>query len=748
MPNTNENVTLIYKIKDLASKQLDKFKDKSDKADKSATTLGEKFTKLGNKAKIAAGVIGIALVAAIGKAIFETANFQQSLTNVYTLLSQDDFEKFADDIEKGALNVMEKFGLATEDTNKALFDTISAGVSAGESIEFLEVASNLAVGGVTSVSVAVDGLTSVMNAYGKESFDATQTANVFFSAQKAGKTTVEELAKNIGKIAPVARLAGLSFEETASALSTLTLSGMNTELAATSLKGILQGLINPAKEAEGALRKLNIPVGASEIAQRGLGGTLKAVNEAYRLNSDALAELFPNMEGLLGIAGLTGEALGKYDDILKATTTDTTSLDRATEKQMNQFNNQLGIFFTQIRVVGIEIMSVFMPALTGILQVFNKIPRPVKILLTVFVSMTAVISLLVIGFVTMTPLIVSAGAAFVGLGISANMALFGIPALIALISTGIVLLVSKIGGLNDSLGSKLQKQLDDTNKKLEATKKKIKDLMDEPVDLLGNIEDIEKVSEKINKLVGEQRKLNQKRSNIIAEGKREEIDLILDWEKKKQEELAAQKLINDEILVNAEKVRKAAELKALADLEAKKLEIQKNALAASLQSSVENAKSMDGVARGLANTLLDYVKRTAIGALFAKQFETMATIGMNIAGHLSKGLAGIPEALMAATQLAVPAAQVAIGAGAINAIQLADGGSYMVDTPTMISPGVVAGEQNTPERIDVTPMGESNEGNTIVNVYLDGDKISSKLLKKGQQQRQEGFINDGLSKNF
>jgi len=45
-------------------------------------------------------------------------------------------------------------------------------------------------------------------------------------------------------------------------------------------------------------------------------------------------------------------------------------------------------------------------------------------------------------------------------------------------------------------------------------------------------------------------------------------------------------------------------------------------------------------------------------------------------------------------------------------------------------------------------MGESNEGNTIVNVYLDGDKISSKLLKKGQQQRQEGFINDGLSTNF
>ena len=148
--------------------------------------------------------------------------------------------------------------------------------------------------------------------------------------------------------------------------------------------------------------------------------------------------------------------------------------------------------------------------------------------------------------------------------------------------------------------------------------------------------------------------------------------------------------------------------------------------------------------------MLNYVKKEAIAALFAKQFETMAEIGMNIARHLSKGFVGIPEAIIAASQLAVPAAQTAIGAGAINAIQLADGGSYMVDQPTMISPGVVAGEQNIPEQVDVTPISESDSGNgqTIVNVYLDGDKISSKLLKKGQQNRQEGFINDGLSKNF
>jgi hypothetical protein len=60
---------------------------------------------------------------------------------------------------------MKKFGFATEDLNKALFDTISAGIPAGQAIEFLNASSKLAVGGVTDLRIATDGMTSVFNVY-------------------------------------------------------------------------------------------------------------------------------------------------------------------------------------------------------------------------------------------------------------------------------------------------------------------------------------------------------------------------------------------------------------------------------------------------------------------------------------------------------------------------------------------------------------------------------------------------------
>ena len=171
----------------------------------------KKVNKFALSLKKLAKVALVALGAAIGKSILDFAKFEKSLTNVYTLLDKGTFNKFGKDLEKGALATMKKFGFGIEDTNKALFDTISAGVGAGDAIKFMDVAGKLAIGGVTNISTAVDGLTSVMNAYGIENFDATKAANTFFTAQKFGKTTVEALANSIGQIAPIANSAGMSF---------------------------------------------------------------------------------------------------------------------------------------------------------------------------------------------------------------------------------------------------------------------------------------------------------------------------------------------------------------------------------------------------------------------------------------------------------------------------------------------------------------------------------------------------------
>ena len=55
---------------------------------------------------------------------------------------------------------------------------------------FLETAQKGAVAGVSDVSTAVDGLSSVVNAWGEKNITAAQASDLMFTAVKEGKTYI------------------------------------------------------------------------------------------------------------------------------------------------------------------------------------------------------------------------------------------------------------------------------------------------------------------------------------------------------------------------------------------------------------------------------------------------------------------------------------------------------------------------------------------------------------------------------
>ena len=58
--------------------------------------------------------------------------------------------------------------------------------------------------------------------------------------RKRGKLTFAELAANIGKVAPMARAAGMSMEDMMAAIATMTRQGLGTDEASTRLVNILK----------------------------------------------------------------------------------------------------------------------------------------------------------------------------------------------------------------------------------------------------------------------------------------------------------------------------------------------------------------------------------------------------------------------------------------------------------------------------------------------------------------------------
>ena len=69
---------------------------------------------------------------------------------------------------------------------------------------------------------------------------AGHVADVMFQTVKRGKLTFPDLAANIGKVAPMARAAGMSMEDMMAAIASMTRQGLSAEESTTRLVNILK----------------------------------------------------------------------------------------------------------------------------------------------------------------------------------------------------------------------------------------------------------------------------------------------------------------------------------------------------------------------------------------------------------------------------------------------------------------------------------------------------------------------------
>ena len=331
---------------------------------------------------IAAGYLGIyAAIRLVTSTFNKMKEFEKTFTNVLTLLNEADKTQWGGLLRKQSAQLIKEFGFEIADTNKALFDAISAGVHVSEVYKFLRENAILAKGGVTTLGEATDGATSIMNAYGIEVENTNKITSAFFTAQKFGKTTVGELTKEIGVVAPIAKTAGVSFQELLSTYAELTKQGIKTTDATTAIKATILALIKPSEQAKKTFADLNIEVGLNAIRNQGLFTVLQKVSEAAEIDADALTQLIPNIRALTGVAALGTEAIADYDLILKEVNEDYgegSSLSIAYDEQVSTLSDTIdlaGGAWTNF-IISLEdgdgVISEFLKgAITGFTDFFN-----------------------------------------------------------------------------------------------------------------------------------------------------------------------------------------------------------------------------------------------------------------------------------------------------------------------------------------------------------------------------------------
>jgi len=135
------------------------------------------------------------------------------------------------------MELSNQFGQTYEAMAKAKYDIVSGGFTdAADSAHLLEIASKGAVAGVSDVGTTAKLLVQSLRAYGATASEAEEFSDTLFKTIKLGITTMPELAGSIGRVTPIARVAGLSFDELGASMAILTARGLKTTEAATSLR--------------------------------------------------------------------------------------------------------------------------------------------------------------------------------------------------------------------------------------------------------------------------------------------------------------------------------------------------------------------------------------------------------------------------------------------------------------------------------------------------------------------------------
>jgi len=272
-----------------------------------------------------------------------------------------DFEQ----IKSGSMELSNEIGIDVNEINEALYQMISATGDSENAFDMVRVAAKASIGGFTDTTTAVDGLTSVMNAYGKKGTEnMISVSDQMLMAQNIGKTTFGEMASAIGKVAPTANALNVSTEELFTSIAILTKNGIKTTEAVTGLKAAYSNVLKPTTDAAKAAEELGVEFTAARLSQIGWASFLDEISVATGGNAEAMAQLFGSVEALNTMLVLTSkQGAEDFDSALEDITNSAGSTEEAFETMDQGLGDSLDDAVIKIKNTGAVIGDELAPYL-------------------------------------------------------------------------------------------------------------------------------------------------------------------------------------------------------------------------------------------------------------------------------------------------------------------------------------------------------------------------------------------------
>jgi len=349
------------------------FSTESQKIQRELRKQGKKMQSIGRSMSMS---LTAPIVALGGIATKTFADFEQSMAKVKAVSGAvgEEFNQLNDLAKQ--LGISTRFS-ATQ-VSDLMLNYSKLGFSAGEIQKITKATLNLALATGEDLATSAQVAGATLRGFGLDASQMTMVTDVMAKSFSSSALDLNKFQVAMSSVAPVAKSAGVTLQETTSMLGILANNGIEASTSGTALRNIFLDLAKKGISFEDAMAQINNAVNANAAAYDLFGKRGTTVATVLAKNQDAIAGL--NTE-LIDSAGAASEMADIMDDTLEGAMF---KLKSATEG--------LGISFGKMLAPAVGKAANFLSSLA---QKFANLSPQTKSLITKIAAITAIIGPLI-----------------------------------------------------------------------------------------------------------------------------------------------------------------------------------------------------------------------------------------------------------------------------------------------------------------------------------------------------------------
>lgn len=214
-----------------------------------------------------------------------------------------------------------------------------AGFDANEIMAAMPATLQLAAAANMDLGASADIISNILAGYGLEVHELAAANDTLVKAMTSTNVDLSMLGTSFKYVGPVAKSAGLDFDEVAAAIGLMGNAGIQGSMAGTALRGAITRMVKPTEESKKVMNQLGL-----EFLDT--AGRLKPLDEIVQMlephaeNTGAMMQLFGQRAGpaMMALVGQGSEALVDLTGELQSAGG---TAERIAEVQMQGFNGQM-----------------------------------------------------------------------------------------------------------------------------------------------------------------------------------------------------------------------------------------------------------------------------------------------------------------------------------------------------------------------------------------------------------------------